>query len=128
MKGVILQMKRNAIYILHHVKYNIDIIEQDSYWSHYFDMQTDYDALMAGFSKLSPVMAKACAYAPGIHILNQNKWEALCSFVISQNNNIKRIMGIVEKLSIEYGKKNIPKIQARTKNRIVKKTIYHFLN
>ena len=38
----------------------------------------------------------------GIRILNQDSWEALCSFVISQQNNIKRIKGIIERLCEKY--------------------------
>ena len=39
----------------------------------------------------------------GIRILRQEPWEALCSFIISQCNNIKRIKGIVERLCAAYG-------------------------
>lgn len=75
----------------------------DSYWSHFFDMETDYKALKDGFSKTSDTMKKACDYAPGIRILNQDPWEALCSFVVSQNNNIKRIMGIIDRMCKTFG-------------------------
>lgn len=77
-------------------------ITDDPFWSNYFDLGLDYEGLKAGFSKLSPIMAKACSYAPGIRILNQDPWEALCSFVVSQNNNIKRIMGIIERMCAFY--------------------------
>lgn len=36
-------------------------------------------------------------------VLRQDRWEALCSFIISQNNNIKRIRGIVETLCNTWG-------------------------
>ena len=49
-------------------------------------------------SALHPVLKEACSYAPGIRILRQEPWEALCSFIISQNNNIPRIKGIIERL------------------------------
>ena len=39
----------------------------------------------------------------GIRILRQDKWEALCSFIISQCNNIPRIKGIVERLCGLFG-------------------------
>ena len=39
----------------------------------------------------------------GIHILNQDPWEVLCSFIISQNNNIPRIKSIIERLCRCYG-------------------------
>lgn len=83
---------------------NISEIEKDPFWAHYFDLSTDYASMKEDFSKVSEVMAKACDFAPGIRILNQDSWEALCSFVVSQNNNIKRIMGIIERMSQRYGK------------------------
>lgn len=84
-------------------------ITDDPFWTHYFDLGLDYEGLKSRFSKLSPTMDKACSYAPGIRILNQDPWEALCSFVVSQNNNIKRIMGIVERMCSFYGDGAFPK-------------------
>lgn len=81
----------------------LEEIEKDPFWMNFFDVATDYDAMKKRFSQISPVMAEACAYAPGIRILNQDPWEALCSFVVSQNNNIKRIMGIIERLCDRFG-------------------------
>lgn len=77
-------------------------ITDDPFWANYFDIQTDYQAMKESFSKVSPLMKKACEYAPGIRILNQDPWEALCSFVVSQNNNIKRIMGIIKRMCSFY--------------------------
>lgn len=84
---------------------SVSTLEHDSFWNNYFDMSTDYEGLKREFSKISPIMKKACDYAPGIHILNQDSWEALCSFVVSQNNNIKRIMAIVDKMCTAFGPK-----------------------
>ena len=67
-------------------------------WYDYFDFGTDYSALRTQLSALHPVLKEACSYAPGIRILRQEPWEALCSFIISQNNNIVRIKGIVDRL------------------------------
>ena len=60
-------------------------------------MTTDYDAIRRTLS-LDPTLAHAITFAPGIRILRQDPWEALCCFIISQNNNIKRIKGIVQRL------------------------------
>ena len=35
--------------------------------------------------------------------MRQDRWEALCSFIISQNNNIPRIKKIIRALSEKYG-------------------------
>lgn len=60
-------------------------------------MTTDYDAIRRTLS-LDPTLKHAITFAPGIRILRQDPWEALCCFIISQNNNIKRIKGIVQRL------------------------------
>lgn len=77
--------------------------EFDAVWSPYFDLQTDYDSLRAQLSAMSPVLAQAASFAPGIRLLRQDPWEALCSFIISQNNNIPRIKGIIARLCEGWG-------------------------
>lgn len=82
--------------------YNTTPDEFKNIWCEYFDLDTDYGKLKKLFSE-DETLKKACAFAPGIRLLRQNKWEALCSFIISQNNNIPRIKGIVERLCEGYG-------------------------
>lgn len=72
-------------------------------WADYFDLSLDYSAVKESLSALHPVMAEAAKYAPGIRILRQEPFEALITFIISQNNNIKRIAGIVERLCGNFG-------------------------
>lgn len=72
-------------------------------WRDYFDLDEDYDRIRAELSALSPVLAEAAAFAPGIRILRQEPWEALCSFVLSQNNNIRRIKGIIGRFCTLFG-------------------------
>ena len=48
-------------------------------------------------------LRRAAEYGEGIAILRQDPWEALVSFIISQNNNIPRIRKIVREISAEYG-------------------------
>ena len=76
--------------------------EQDflEIWVDYFDLNTDYGQLKNTFSQ-DETLAKACEYAKGIRLLRQDSWEALLSFIISQNNNIPRIKGIIGKLCAE---------------------------
>lgn len=69
--------------------------EYDSLWKRYFDLEEDYGGIRSRLCEMSPVLEEASAYAPGIRILRQEPWEALCSFIISQNNNIPRIKGII---------------------------------
>lgn len=64
----------------------------------YFDADCDYAAIYAGIDPADRALTDAAAYGRGIRILRQPLWEALASFVISQNNNIPRIRGIIERL------------------------------
>ena len=71
-------------------------------WRDYFDLDVDYNAI--DFSGVSSDYFDTCrSFGRGIRILRQEKWEALCSFIISQCNNIPRIKGIVEALCREFG-------------------------
>ncbi|MBQ7120561.1 MAG: DNA-3-methyladenine glycosylase 2 family protein [Oscillospiraceae bacterium] len=74
-------------------------------WKNYFDMDRDYGALREEISR-EEKLKKACDFGKGIRILNQEPWEALCSFIISQCNNIPRIKGIVERLCLICGEKH----------------------
>ena len=71
-------------------------------WKKYFDMEKDYSVLRAEISR-EKALSSACDFGKGIRILRQEPWEALCSFIISQCNNIPRIKGIVEKLCLLCG-------------------------
>jgi len=75
----------------------------EKYWRKYLDLDLDYGKIRQDISLIHPVLKEACTYAPGIRILQQEPWEALCTFIISQNNNIKRIKGIVERLCESFG-------------------------
>ena len=71
----------------------------------YFDVETDYKKIRDDIVSHtdSSWLISAAEAAGGIAILRQDPWEALFSFIISQNNNIPRIRGIIKKLSCEYG-------------------------
>lgn len=73
-----------------------------SFWCNYFDFDADYSAWKRILC-LDPVLRQACNYAGGIRILRQEPWEALCSFIISQNNNIPRIKGIISRFCQNFG-------------------------
>lgn len=73
-------------------------------WADYFDLNLNYSDVKKELSKINKTLKDACNFAPGIRILKQDSWETLCSFIISQNNNIPRIKGIIEILCREYGK------------------------
>ena len=76
--------------------------EDRPFWESYFDLGRDYAALAALFRK-NPVMRRALDFCPGIRVLRQDPWETLCTFILSANNNIPRIKGIVERLCQGWG-------------------------
>lgn len=71
-------------------------------WKGYFDLDRDYEKICRGFEN-DEALAEAVSFCPGIRILKQEPWEALCSFIISQNNNIPRIKGIISRLCENLG-------------------------
>ena len=78
-------------------------LPEDPFWARYFDLGRDYGVIRARFCRMDPALARAVRYAPDIRILNQDPWEALCSFILSQCNNIRRIRGMVARLCAAYG-------------------------
>lgn len=69
----------------------------------YFDLNRDYRKIQTLLAKVDEHMKKSIEYGKGIRILNQDLWETIASFIISANNNIPRIKGIIERLSTNYG-------------------------
>ena len=60
----------------------------DELWREYFDLDRDYAAATRSFDG-GEYLAQCVEFGRGIRILRQDRWEALCSFIISQCNNIK---------------------------------------
>jgi len=76
--------------------------EFDLVWRDYFDLERDYNAIINAISG-NEILSTAAKFGSGIRVLNQEPWETLCSFIISQNNNIKRIKGIISRLCENFG-------------------------
>lgn len=83
---------------------NTSLDEFDGIWYEYFDFGRDYDEVKRVLSR-DPAMRNAIEFTPGMRVLRQEPWEALCSFILSQNNNIKRIRGLVSRLCECFGEK-----------------------
>lgn len=71
-------------------------------WSPYLALDLDYSAICESFPK-DDAMKQALARGEGIRILRQESWEVLCSFILSQNNNIPRIEKMIRTLCEAYG-------------------------
>ena len=72
-------------------------------WTPYLDLERDYAQIKCSLQ--GEEIKKAMEYGYGIRILKQDFWEALLSFIISQNNNIPRIKGCIEALARCCGEK-----------------------
>lgn len=68
-----------------------------------FDINTAREDILSRSD--NPALREAVEYGKGIRILRQDKWETLCSFIISQNNNIPRIRGLIGTISKALGEK-----------------------
>lgn len=92
---------------IHQYENSIKIIGADeddfkNIWYDYFDFSTDYDKILKTF-RGDALLENSAAENYGIRVLKQEKWETLCSFIISQNNNIPRIKGIIKRLCENFG-------------------------
>ncbi|MBQ9545348.1 MAG: DNA-3-methyladenine glycosylase 2 family protein [Clostridia bacterium] len=81
----------------------------DEVWKDFFDLDRDYRACTRDITehagKYRDHVALAAEKGAGIRLLRQDPWETLCSFIISQNNNIPRIKKLVEALCRECGER-----------------------
>lgn len=81
-----------------------DHVDNDiDFWINYFDLKFNYSIIEKDVIKY-PYAYESYIKGKGIHILKQDPWEVIVSFIISANNNIGRIKGIIEKLCERYGK------------------------
>jgi len=69
----------------------------------YFDLNEDYGKIKIKLSQIDDNMRNSINYGNGIRILKQDLWEMIISFIISANNNIPRIKGIIERICKKYG-------------------------
>lgn len=74
-------------------------------WIHFLALDVDYGAVKRDITRRfdCEIMDKALIYGDGIRILRQQSWEAIISFIISQNNNIGRIKKIIAALCLVCG-------------------------
>ena len=73
--------------------------------NNYFDLDRDYEKIKEKLSQVDDYLKESIKYGEGIRILNQDLWEMIISFIVSANNNIPRIKGIINRMSQKYGNK-----------------------
>lgn len=77
------------------------------FWEEYFDLNTDYGQYLAQIDPADTYLVQASQISSGIHILKQDLWEIIISFLISQQNNIARIRRCIQNICKRYGEKKM---------------------
>ncbi len=80
--------------------------EFEDIWYNYFDLAYDYGAVCNSLiNGDDEFLSDAASFGSGIRILQQEPFEVLISFIISQNKNIPAIKSSIETISKMYGQK-----------------------
>lgn len=77
----------------------------ENFWKNYFDLNTDYEKMIASITPDDHYLKAASKAGQGIRILRQDTWEMIITFVISQQKTIPAIRALVEALCSRYGTK-----------------------
>ena len=85
--------------------YNTEDWEYETVWKKYFDLDRDYSEIKSSIIKADPRLESIIQENSGVRILNQDFFETLISFIISQNKQIPQIKQVVKNLSTEIGNK-----------------------
>lgn len=84
------------------IEFSCTEAEYQKIWKYYFDLELDYGKIIAAIDKNDTFLKEAAEYGSGIRILNQELWEMIISYIISQNNNIPRIKKGIEAVCDRY--------------------------
>ena len=97
-----IKMTNKNIYVKSYGEDNLEKL-----FTEYFDIDRDYESIKKQLREIDDNMKQSILYGEGIRLLNQDLWETIISFIISANNNIPRIKGIIERISKRFGNKII---------------------
>ncbi|MDR0586165.1 MAG: hypothetical protein LBG26_02895 [Treponema sp.] len=95
------------------------------YFVNYFDLETSYTPILKELRRqlaappaqdprvtrrsrardIPPLIERAFEYGKGLRLLKQDRFETLISFILSTNNNIKRIKGTLERICTALGRR-----------------------
>ncbi|MDE6001057.1 MAG: hypothetical protein K2G96_01855, partial [Clostridia bacterium] len=85
------------------IKTQVESEDCDYFWR-YFDLDRDYKQIVEIAKSYNvPLLSRSAEFCKGMRILNQNREEMIYSFIISQNNNIPRIKGIINRICAGLG-------------------------
>jgi N-glycosylase/DNA lyase len=77
----------------------------ENYFVNFFDLKTNYSLIKEKIRTYNNTLfEKAINFGYGIRILKQDPFEMIISFIISANNNIKRIQKSIEFICLNAGK------------------------
>ena len=79
--------------------------EYETFWKEYFDLSVSYSDYIDQIDEQDDYLKSAAEFGSGIRILRQDTWEMIITFILSQQNNIPRIKGLIRALSERYGKR-----------------------
>jgi len=95
----------------------IESEKDEEFWKGYFGYDSPRPYRGTPLEEGGLILQKAMEVGKGIRILRQEPWETLISFIISQNNNIPRIKGIIKRLCENFGDHpvtlRVPPLQGR---------------
>lgn len=90
----------------HEFELDCDESEYESYWKHFLDLDRDYSTFVDKVDKEDSFLLRACDWGSGIRILNQNVFETMISFIISQQKQIPSIRKCIEALCARFGERH----------------------
>ena len=101
-KAVVFQPLENNIW-----EFTVESKKEQKYWNHYFDFSTNYTLINDKIeSSKDSFLQESLSYSQGMIILNQDLWETIVSFIISQQNNIPKIRKTINILCAKFGEKH----------------------
>lgn len=97
------------------------------YFVNFFDLNKDYSKIKGELSKYE-LLKEPIIFGNGIRILKQNLFETLISFIVSANNNIKRIQLILNNIRKNFGTNMGDYFAFPTREQLLTATISDFKN
>lgn len=92
-------------------EFGYEILTNDvDYFVNFFDLKTDYALIKEKLMKFD-IMKKPIQFGHGIRILKNDVFEVLISFIISANNNIKRIQKSLFAIKNYFGSSSFPSLE-----------------
>ncbi len=79
--------------------------KEKTYWENYFDAKTDYKTWFESIDPSDEYLMHAKVVGQGLRVINQDPWETLISFIISQRRSVASITSCIEKLCAKYGER-----------------------